>query len=101
MPTELMTLPLVGRQGRRASGERSPVSSRLSSIARRLTQGWESLTPRELDVASLVAEGLSYLDIGERLFLSRRTVETHVAHVFTKLGIRMRAALTEAVRRGR
>jgi DNA-binding NarL/FixJ family response regulator len=48
----------------------------------------------------LVVEGLSNPQIGERLFVSPRTVQTHVAHVFTKLGISSRARLAaEAARR--
>jgi len=48
----------------------------------------------------LVVEGLSNPQIGERLFVSPRTVQTHVAHVFTKLEVSSRAQLAaEAARR--
>jgi DNA-binding CsgD family transcriptional regulator len=47
--------------------------------------GWPSLTPTELEVVRLVAEGLSNPEIGARLFMSRGTVKTHLAHVFAKL----------------
>lgn len=47
--------------------------------------GWPSLTPTELTVAALVADGLSNPQIGDRLFISRRTVQTHLAHMFAKL----------------
>jgi DNA-binding NarL/FixJ family response regulator len=48
----------------------------------------------------LVVEGLSNPQIGERLYVSPRTVQTHVAHVFTKLAISSRAQLAaEAARR--
>jgi DNA-binding NarL/FixJ family response regulator len=51
-------------------------------------------------VVDLVVEGLSNPKIGERLFISRRTVQTHLAHVFTKLGISSRTQLAdEATRR--
>jgi DNA-binding CsgD family transcriptional regulator/tetratricopeptide (TPR) repeat protein len=60
-------------------------------------QGWESLTPTESTVAQLVAEGLSNPQIAERLFVSRRTVQTHVAHIFTKLDITARAQLAALV----
>jgi DNA-binding CsgD family transcriptional regulator len=55
--------------------------------------GWPSLTSTELTVAGLVAEGLSNPQIGERLYVSRRTVQTHLAHIFAKLGISSRAQL--------
>jgi DNA-binding CsgD family transcriptional regulator/tetratricopeptide (TPR) repeat protein len=59
--------------------------------------GWESLTPTERAVADLVAEGLSNPQIGDRQYVSRRTVQTHVAHIFTKLGIGSRAQLAAEV----
>jgi DNA-binding CsgD family transcriptional regulator/tetratricopeptide (TPR) repeat protein len=59
--------------------------------------GWESLTPTEGTVADLVGEGLSNPQIAERLFVSRRTVQTHVAHIFTKLDIGSRAQLAALV----
>ena len=58
--------------------------------------GWESLSPNELKVVELVAEGLSNPQIGVRLFISRRTVETHLAHVFRKLGLSSRAQVAAA-----
>jgi DNA-binding CsgD family transcriptional regulator len=61
--------------------------------------GWESLTPAEETVARLAAEGLTNPQIGERLFVSRRTVQTHVAHVFAKLGISSRTLLAAEVAR--
>ncbi|TML91779.1 MAG: LuxR family transcriptional regulator [Actinobacteria bacterium] len=64
---------------------------------KRPTHGWDSLTPAELHVADLVAEGLTNPQIGERLFVSRRTVQTHLAHVFTKLGVATRAELAAKV----
>jgi DNA-binding NarL/FixJ family response regulator len=63
------------------------------------TTGWGSLTPTERSVAALVADGLVYREVGERLFISRRTVETHVANMFTKLDIASRAELAALVRR--
>jgi DNA-binding CsgD family transcriptional regulator len=55
--------------------------------------GWESLTPTESSVVQLVAEGLRNGDIADRLFVSRRTVETHLTHVFGKLAISSRTEL--------
>lgn len=61
--------------------------------------GWQSLTPTERIVADLVADGLSNPQIGERLFISRRTVQAHLAHMFAKLGISSRAQLAAQVAR--
>lgn len=63
--------------------------------------GWQSLTPTERTVAALVADGLSNPQIGERLFISRRTVQTHLVHVFPKLGISSRTQLAAQVARRR
>jgi DNA-binding CsgD family transcriptional regulator len=60
---------------------------------RRPQSGWGSLTPTELTVAELVVEGLSNPQIGDRLFISRRTVQTHLAHIFAKLDITSRSEL--------
>jgi DNA-binding CsgD family transcriptional regulator/tetratricopeptide (TPR) repeat protein len=69
----------VGRGGRRTS--------------RRPTQGWAALTDTEGKIALLVAEGLSNPDIATQLYLSRRTVQTHVSHILAKLGLRSRVEL--------
>lgn len=61
---------------------------------------WESLTPAELKVVQQVSEGLTNKDVASALHLSRFTVETHLKHVFAKLGLSSRAALAaHAVRR--
>ncbi|MDN5918216.1 MAG: AAA family ATPase [Pseudonocardia sp.] len=61
--------------------------------------GWDALTVTERKVAALVARRLSNPEIAERMFLSRRTVETHVSHVLAKLGVRSRFELAAAVTR--
>ncbi len=67
---------------------------------RRVATGWEALTPAELTVARLVADGRANPDIAANLFLSRRTVEVHVSHILTKLGLRSRVEIArEAARR--
>jgi DNA-binding CsgD family transcriptional regulator len=68
--------------------------------------GWEgshtvprdrtSLTPQELEIAMLAAAGLSNKQIGQRLFLSHRTVGAHLYQIFPKLGVTSRAALRDA-----
>jgi DNA-binding CsgD family transcriptional regulator len=55
--------------------------------------GIDALTASERRVARLAAEGLANREIAQRLFVTQRTVETHLMHVFQKLGIRTRAAL--------
>jgi DNA-binding CsgD family transcriptional regulator len=68
---------------------------------RRETTGWESLTPTERAVVELLLEGGTNRVIGDRLGVSRRTVETHLAHVFLKLGVDSRVSVaTQAARRG-
>jgi DNA-binding CsgD family transcriptional regulator len=57
----------------------------------RATHGWDALSPNERRIVELVAEGLSNPQIGARLFISRRTVETHLSHIFTKLDVSSRA----------
>jgi len=80
-----------GQQARRelrASGERS---------RRRVPEARDQLTAQELQIAQLAAEGLSNREIGERLFLSHRTVGTHLYRVFPKLGITSRGELNAAL----
>jgi predicted ATPase/class 3 adenylate cyclase/DNA-binding CsgD family transcriptional regulator len=66
---------------------------------RRPTSGWGSLTPTELDVVGLVSEGLTNSDIATRLFVSPRTVQTHLTHVYTKLGLTSRVQLAQEAAR--
>ena len=56
--------------------------------------GWGSLTPTEAKVVELVAEGLTNPQIGERMFISKATVKTHLAHIFRKLDLHSRAELS-------
>ena len=67
---------------------------------KRPSRGWESLTPTELRVVDLVADGLTNPQIGERMFISRGTVKVHLSHIFAKLNMASRAELAaEAARR--
>jgi len=75
------------------------VVSRL--MGRMRTPPGQSLSPRELEVLALVAEGRPNKDIARVLFISETTVKTHLAHIFTKLGVDDRtAAVTVALDRG-
>lgn len=66
---------------------------------KRPSSGWRALTPMELDVARLVAEGLGNKDIGARLFISPRTVQSHLRHAYAKLGLSSRVELSREVLR--
>jgi predicted ATPase/class 3 adenylate cyclase/DNA-binding CsgD family transcriptional regulator len=66
---------------------------------KRPTTGWASLTPTERDVVRLVSQGLANNDIATRLFVSPRTVQTHLTHVYTKLGLNSRVQLAQEAAR--
>jgi DNA-binding CsgD family transcriptional regulator len=72
------------RQELRAAGETSTTRER---------QAWDDLSPQELQIAQLAAAGLTNREIGHRLYLSPRTVATHLYHAYPKLGITSRAQL--------
>jgi DNA-binding CsgD family transcriptional regulator len=91
-----------------AASDAARVRQRLArlGVRRRVVQprrprlGWEALTESEVGIAELVTAGLSNREIGERLFISPHTVGTHVRHIFQKLGVNSRVALTKAVQPG-
>jgi DNA-binding CsgD family transcriptional regulator len=76
------------RRELRASGER---------VRSRGPGAWAQLSPQELQIAQLAADGLSNREIGEQLYLSHRTVESHLYRVFPKLGVTSRAQLRDAL----
>lgn len=76
------------RQELRAAGEASQAPR---------PQQWASLSPQELQIAQLAAEGLSNREIGQRLYLSHRTVGSHLYRIFPKLGVSTRAQLRSAL----
>src|SRR5882672_4586675 len=98
------TLALYTELG--ASWDARRVRSRLRELGvrRRLvtaepeTNGWAALTTSELTVARLVAEGLTNREVAERLFVSPHTVNSHLRHVFSKLGINSRVELARLAR---
>lgn len=86
----------------RASGRLATmgVLARGSRVRRpRPAFGWGSLTVSEQRVLRLVVERRTNAEIGRSLLVSRRTVETHVAHILTKLGLRSRVELCQAAAR--
>jgi predicted ATPase/class 3 adenylate cyclase/DNA-binding CsgD family transcriptional regulator len=66
---------------------------------KRPSSGWASLTPTEREVVQLVSAGLANNDIATRLFVSPRTVQTHLNHVYTKLGLSSRVQLAQEAAR--
>jgi two-component system, NarL family, response regulator NreC len=93
-------LPQAVRAAARGEEYISPrMAARLDALHRSLTE--DKLTPREVEVLRLVALGYTSVEIARKLHLSPRTVETHRAHIFTKLGLPTRAELVRyALRRG-
>jgi DNA-binding CsgD family transcriptional regulator len=76
------------RQELRASGETS---------RKRAPDAWDLLSPQELQIARMASEGLTNREIGQKLYLSHRTVGSHLYRMFPKLGITSRAQLTSAL----
>jgi DNA-binding CsgD family transcriptional regulator len=66
---------------------------------KRPSSGWGSLTPTERDVVRLVTEGLGNKDVATRLFISPRTVQTHLTHVYAKLSLTTRVQLVQEAAR--
>jgi DNA-binding CsgD family transcriptional regulator len=85
------------RHARRAAARARALGIRngVRGARRRPTAGADSLTGTEQRVLALLREGLTNGDIASRLFVSRRTVETHVSHVLAKLGASSRRELIE------
>ena len=73
----------------------------IKDVLERGSSGEEELTPREEEIVKLVAEAHTNEEIGELLFISKKTVERHRANILEKLGMRDRVELTRyAIRRG-
>ncbi len=68
---------------------------RARGTRKRPAGGWESLTPTELAVVDLAAQGLTNPEIAQRMFISRGTVKVHLSHVYAKLSIRNRSELAK------
>jgi DNA-binding CsgD family transcriptional regulator len=77
------------RQELRASGETS---------RERTPVAWDRLTPQELQIARMASGGLSNREIAQQLYLSHRTVSSHLYRIFPKLGVSSRSQLAAALR---
>ncbi|WP_330350880.1 LuxR C-terminal-related transcriptional regulator [Streptomyces sp. NBC_00582] len=96
---------IFGRMGATAWRRRAEQELRAAGVAvtpevvpgRSADPGSGALTAQQLEVARLAASGLSNKEIGERLYLSPRTVSAHLYRVFPKLGITSRSALRDAL----
>jgi sigma-54 dependent transcriptional regulator, acetoin dehydrogenase operon transcriptional activator AcoR len=72
-------------------------TSLTKTVVRNARFGWESLTQAELRVASLVTQGYTNREAATELFLSSYTINSHLRHIFTKLGITSRVQLARIV----
>jgi DNA-binding CsgD family transcriptional regulator len=77
------------RQELRASGETSRSRTR---------ESWDVLSPQEMQIAQMAAAGMTNKEIGRQLYLSHRTVGSHLYRIFPKLGITARSQLRGALR---
>jgi DNA-binding CsgD family transcriptional regulator len=82
----------------RALGRARAVGLRRGSreAHRDASSGWASLTATEVRIAALVRDGLTNREVGARLFVSPRTVQTHVSHILQKTGLRSRVEIARA-----
>jgi ATP/maltotriose-dependent transcriptional regulator MalT len=84
----------------RRLGERPRPASAPSAAAEDEAGGLAVLTPREREVAALVAEGRTNRQIGAQLHLSEKTIEKHVSRAMAKLGVTSRTGIARLVERG-
>jgi DNA-binding CsgD family transcriptional regulator len=82
-----------------AERARNELQATGENVRKRVDETRDDLTAKERQIAGLARDGLSNAEIGARLFLSPRTVEWHLRHVFTKLAIRSRRQLEAALPR--
>jgi DNA-binding CsgD family transcriptional regulator len=113
----LLALGVVRRRQRQKRAARDAIEAALTEFERLGAATWtekaraelgriggrtrvEGLTPAECRVATLVAQGRTNREVAAALFLGQRTVETHLSHVYAKLGVRSRAELARTFRPG-
>jgi DNA-binding CsgD family transcriptional regulator len=80
-----------------AARARSELQASGATLRRRDDEGANDLTPQEWQIAALVAQGLTNKEVGARAFISPKTVESHLTRIYSKLGVRSRAALAHAL----
>lgn len=98
---EAMWAVLAGRRHLSAPLSQLAIQAYLEKAEAAAPDPYDALTTREREVLQLAAEGYSNSKIAARLFISRRTVETHRANLFVKLGLRTQTDLVRyALRRG-
>ncbi len=99
---EALDAALAGYQRMRAVPDRNRALGRMRALGirrgsreahREAAFGWASLTVTEVRIAELVRDGLTNREIGTRMFVSPRTVQTHVSHILQKTGLRSRVEI--------
>ena len=93
--------PLLARWGGWRVAELVQVRERLGLVpadGRRAVTGTGALTPREREVALLVADGLTNAELARRLYISPKTAAIHVSNILHKLGVSSRTEVADAVR---
>jgi RNA polymerase sigma factor (sigma-70 family) len=80
-----------------AERARSELRATGEDSTRRAADAWDELTPQERQIARMVAQGLSNKEIAQRLYVSHRTVASHLYRMFPKLGVTSRAQVANAV----
>jgi DNA-binding CsgD family transcriptional regulator len=99
MGTRRRLARLLGQTLNAADDKVLPLLATGQQVAKRKAAKWYDLTAQERQIAQLASSGRSNPEIATRLFISRHTVEYHLAKVFSKLGITSRKQLAGATRR--
>jgi ATP/maltotriose-dependent transcriptional regulator MalT len=81
----------------RAEHARHELRATGETVRKRTPDAWAQLTAQELQIAQLAASGMTNREIGQRLFLSHRTIGSHLYRIFPKLGITTRNQLRDAI----
>jgi DNA-binding NarL/FixJ family response regulator len=87
---DALAFPALAEKARQELGGSGETSHR------RTPEAWDQLTPQELQIARLAANGLSNREIGRQLFISHRTVGYHLHQIFPKLQVTSRSQLNIA-----